>query len=61
MGVWDYGETGCELPEALNDLADHMVPWQGEQIVDAIFDRFEGWRDPSGNPMEPRSIPHHRC
>ncbi len=61
VGVWDDGETGCELPEALQDFADHMVPWDGPQIVDAIFDRLDGWRDPKGNPMPPRSIPHHRC
>lgn len=61
VGVWDDGETGCELPDALKDLADHMVPWDGPQIVDAIFDRLDGWRDPKGDPMPPRTIPHHRC
>ena len=61
VGVWDDGERGCELPEALNDLADHMVPWDGPQLVDAIFNRLEGWRDQRGDPMVPRSIPHYRC
>ena len=22
---------------------------------------IDGWRDPQGKPMEPRSIPHYRC
>lgn len=61
VGVWDDGETGCEIPEALHQLADHMVPWDGEQIVDAIFNRLDGWRDPQGQPMEARSIPRYRC
>jgi hypothetical protein len=61
VGVWDDGEHGCELPAALAEFGDHMVPWDGPQIVDAIFDRIDGWRDPKGRPMAPRSIPHHRC
>lgn len=60
VGVWDQGEDGCELPQGLEDFADHMVPWDAEQVIDAIFDRIDGWRDPQGNPIS-RSIPHHRC
>lgn len=60
VGVWDDGETDCELPDALR-TADHMVSWDGPQIVDAIFDRLDGWRDSKGNPMNPRIIPHHNC
>lgn len=60
VGVWDQGEDGCELPQGLEDFADHMVPWDAQQVIDAIFDRIDGWRDPQGNPIS-RSIPHHRC
>jgi hypothetical protein len=61
VGIWDQGEKGCELPAALEQYGDHVVAWRGDQIIDAIFNRIEGWRDPNGNPMAPRTIPHHRC
>jgi hypothetical protein len=61
IGVWDRGEKGCELPEKLDEYGDVVVAWQGEQIVDAIFGRISGWRDPKGDPIPPRDIPHYCC
>ena len=30
VGVWDHGNSECEVPEALNRLADAIVGWQGD-------------------------------
>jgi hypothetical protein len=61
VGVWDHGEQGCELPERLDDYGATVVAWRGEQIVDAIFGRIDGWRDPKGDPISPREIRHYCC
>ena len=36
IGVWAWGEKGCELPEALTLYRDALVGWNGESITDAI-------------------------
>lgn len=61
VGVWDYGEQGCELPGPLDEYADAVVAWRGEQIIDAIFGKINDLRDPAGNPMPERSIARYRC
>jgi hypothetical protein len=61
IGVWDHGHAGCELPEKLDEYADQMVAWRGEQVVDALEGRLDGWRDPDGNPMPDRTIARYRC
>jgi len=61
IAVWDLGEKGCELPEKLDEVDSIVVAWRGEQIIDAIFGRVDGWRDPDGEPRPPRDIPHYDC
>lgn len=61
VGIWDDGEAGCDLPDALEDLADAVVPWNGEKLVDAILGDFNGIIDPDGNQRPDRAIPRHRC
>jgi hypothetical protein len=61
VGIWDHGEHGCDVPDALDEYANAMVPWRAEQIIDAIFGRIEEWRDPGGNPRPPRDIARYRC
>ena len=42
VGVWEWGEKGCELPHALDLYADAMVGWNGESIVNSIDGTFNG-------------------
>jgi hypothetical protein len=61
VGIWDKDEEGCDLPESLEDLADAVVPWDGEKLVDAILGDFNGIVEPNGNLRPDRAIPRHRC
>ena len=61
IGVWDLGEKGCELPEKLDEVDSIVVAWRADQIIDAIFGRVDGWRDPKGEPISPRDIRHYDC
>jgi hypothetical protein len=61
IGVWDFGDGGCEMPDALDDFANAVVPWRAEMIIDAINGRIEGTCDQDGNPRPPREIARHLC
>lgn len=61
VGVWDRGETGCELPQVLDDYHDAVVPWLGEQVVDAIFGQINGMHGPAGETAPPREMAHVTC
>ena len=55
VGVWAYGERGCEIPDALDKYADAVVGWTGDSIVDAINGKKDGHWSPDGEPYDPRS------
>lgn len=61
VGVWAHGCQDCELPAALNDLADAVVGWNGSSIVGAINGDCDVWESPAGEPVEVRSIKRHCC
>ncbi len=61
VGVWAHGEKGCEIPEALGDYADAVVGWNGNNIIDAINGKINGWELPDGSPCAPRDIKRYRC
>ncbi len=61
VGVWAYGERGCDIPEALNEYADAMVGWHGNSIVDAITGGVDIWQKPDGNPVPPREVTRYSC
>ena len=61
VGVWAYGETGCEVPEALQDYADAVVGWKGTRIIDAINGKIDGWENPIGAEIAPRDINRYSC
>ena len=61
VGIWDHGENGCEVPEALDQYENAIVPWRADQIIDAIFGKIEEWRDPKGHPRPERPIARYRC
>lgn len=61
VGVWAWGEKGCDLPQGLDDLADAVVGWNGSAIVDAITGKFNGFERPDGTPPPTRSFKRHPC
>lgn len=61
VGVWAYGEIGCEIPKALSDYADAMVGWTGNRIIDAINGKIDGIQNPDGTPSTPRDIKRYSC
>ena len=61
VGVWAPGESGCEVPEALNNYADAIVGWTGTRIIDAINAKIDGWEHPDGTGIEPRNISRYSC
>jgi len=61
VGVWAHGEGGCEVPEALNNLADAVVGWTGDRIIDAINGKIDRWENPDGTQSTPRDIKRYKC
>lgn len=61
VGVWEYGESGCEIPEGLGDCADAIVGWNGGKLVDAITGKFDGCENPDGKEIDRREIKRHPC
>lgn len=61
IGVWAQGENGCEVPEALNKYADAVVGWTGDNIIDAINGKIDGWTNPDGTQCTPRQIKRYSC
>lgn len=61
VGVWDHGESVCDIPEALNRYADAIVGWQGERVKDAIEGNINNREKPNGDLFEPRYIPRYCC
>ena len=62
VGVWEQGNAGCEIPEALEDVGDAIVGWNGENIVSAINGDYQGKENPDGTPITcPTPITRHPC
>jgi len=60
VGVWQQGDQGCELPDALKEYADAVVGWNGDAIVDAINGE-DGWQMPDGSPCAAVTLKRHPC
>ena len=62
VGVWEQGNAGCEIPEALEDVGDAIVGWNGENIVSAINGDYQGKENPDGTLITcPTPITRHPC
>ena len=61
VGVYDKGEAGCELPDALESYGDALVGWRGNDIIDAIEGRLREWRGPDEQSRLPKDIVRHDC
>lgn len=61
VGVWAHGENGCEMPDALDKLADAIVGWHGASVVDAICGTAETWENEAGTPLPERAVKRYGC
>ena len=61
MGVWAWGEKGCELPEALAKHADAVVGWNGESIADAISGASDDSYKDDGSEWDYQNIRRYSC
>ena len=61
VGVWEYGEKDCKVPDALDKYADAIVGWTGNSIIDAINGKINGWEGSDGTPVAPRGIKRYSC
>ena len=60
VGVWEEGAKGCNTPEALEDCANAVVGWNGDNIIEAINGKCIH-ENPDGTPLPPRNITPHDC
>ena len=60
IGVWQFGDKECELPEALTEYADAVVGWNGDAIIDAI-DGKDSWQKPDGTLFPTVPLKRHPC
>lgn len=60
VGVWQLGDQGCELPDALMEYADAVVGWNGDAIIDAINGK-DGSQMPDGSPCPTVPLKRHPC
>lgn len=61
VGVWDHAEAQCDIPEALDRLADAVVGWQGERVRDAIEGKINNHERPDGSPDAERATKRYSC
>lgn len=61
VGVWEQGSKDCELPAALKELADAVVGWNGNSIIDAIVGSNDVWQNSDGSPSGLVPLKRHPC
>lgn len=61
VGVWEYGNKGCEVPEALEKYGDAIVGWNCDPIVDAVNGDYFGFNNPDGSLSSKVPIIRHPC
>ncbi len=61
VGVWDYGEAECDMPEALDSFADAIVGWQGDRVKEAIEGTINNRETPDGVLSATRDLPRYSC
>lgn len=59
IGIFAPGTTTDDLPEGLEDMADSIVNWDADAIIDALEN--DHWMNPDGAPAAPHSIPRAPC
>lgn len=60
IGVWAPGAAGADMPAELDEYADAVVGWNGEDIINALNGK-DNWQGPDGSTVPPRSIKRLAC
>ena len=60
VGIWDHGKRE-DVPHGLDELADSIVDWNGERLVEALFSDKEVFCDEDGGGLPPRNPVRHSC
>ena len=60
VGIWEFGQQECEIPNALKEYADALVGWNGSSVINAINGE-DKWEKPNGQEFNPRPIKRHPC
>jgi MTH538 TIR-like domain (DUF1863) len=61
VGIWDEGHHGCAVPEALEEFACAIVPWDAQHIIRAAFGEENEFLNADGTRQPPRSVPRADC
>ena len=61
VGVWERGAKGCDIPDALDEYGHAIVGWDGNKIVEAVNEDYDGFDNSDGTPFGPRPITRHPC
>ena len=61
VGVWAWGEKECDIPDALDEYADAVVGWNGNNIIEAINGDINNWITVEGGPRPSRAIRRYSC
>lgn len=48
VGVYAYGGTTADLPEAFQKYGDALVGWQADRLMDAVQGKVNNWEGPDG-------------
>jgi hypothetical protein len=60
VGVCTPGSADCDMPEGLEDYADAIVSWNGNDILAAVRGD-EVWQDSDGAPRAALDITRYGC
>ena len=60
VGIWEFGQQECEIPNALKEYADALVGWNGSSIINAINGK-DKWENPNGQEFSTLPIKRHPC
>lgn len=61
IGIWAHGESGCEVPDALDEYNDAIVSWDAKKIIEAIRGDIIGSENPDGTTRNSRPIERYGC
>ena len=53
VGVFDYGGTNANIPEAFKQYGSALVAWNADSIIDAIDGIDHPFQNPDGTPAPP--------
>ena len=61
IGVWEFGGSGCKVPDALRKISDAIVDWHDKRILDAINGEINITLNPDGTPCAQPDFDRYDC